>query len=293
MLQVRPATIADRDRVTQIALACDPEDWLPESFDQLLQDPKTGLMVAEAESGRMIGCFAYEWHDDRQQAYMMGMRIDPAEQGHGMGSAFCKAQIDALTAAGARRLTLLSEHQNLRAHRMVERNGFVKVAPWFTCHLPPGDLIDAVAAARGAAGADPETATAEAQTAVDPAAAELRQWWASKAAGQYAGLPDSGWIIFPLTEADFTGESLLYLGTEGALLWGRDGNEWIVRWASGSPQALRTLLVTFAHRAQEGGAELITLSLPGELEPLLQEVGLRLPEPWRAFLFVYTSQPLG
>lgn len=276
MLQVRPATIADRDRVIQIALACDPEDWLPESFGDLLTQSNSGLMVAE-EAGQMVGCFAYEWHPDRQQAYLMGMRIDPAVQGQGLGSAFCKAQIDALTAAGARRLTLLSERQNERAHRTVQRNGFVKTVPWFTSHLSPGALLEQLAVP-----GEPAVAA--------PTDGELLQWWANQALGQYAGLRDSGWIIFPLTEADFTADSLIHMGTEGALLWGRYGNEWIIRWASGSPQALRTLFTAFAHRAQEGGAELITISLPGDLEPLLQEAGLDLPEPWHAFLFVYTSQ---
>lgn len=295
MLQVRPATTADRDRVIQIALACDPEDWLPGNYEQLLNQPNSGLMVAEAE-GQMVGCFAYEWHPDRQQAYLMGMRIDPAVQGKGLGSAFCKAQIDALTAAGAHRLTLLSEHENERAHRTVERNGFVKTTAWFTSHLAPGALLEQLAPARESSteAVGTETvgrgpATTE-KPVLEPATDELRQWWANKAAGQCAGLPDSGWIIFPLTEAAFTGDLFMHDGTEGALLWGRYGNEWIIRWASGSPQALRRLLTAFAHRAQEGGAELITISLPGDLEPILQEAGLDLPEPWHAYLFVYTSQ---
>lgn len=275
MLQVRLATVADRDRVTQIALACDPEDWLPGSFDELLTYPNSGLLVAELD-GQMIGCFAFEWHPDREQAYLMGMRIDPAAQGQGLGSAFCKAQIDWLTAAGARRLTLLSERQNERAHRTVLRNGFARTASWVVYDLAVSDLRGAEVAAQ------------------TPATAALCQWWAEQAAGQYVGLPDSGWIIFPLTAADFTPERLLHLGTEGALLWGRDGDGgWIVRWASGSPGALRTLLATFAQMAAESGAEQVQLSLHGELEPLLQEAGLTLPEPWRAFLFVYTSQPLG
>lgn len=278
MLQVRPATAADRDRVTQIALACDPEDWLPASYDDLLREDRSGLIVAETD-GQIVGCFAYEWHPDREQAYLMGMRIDPAAQGQGLGSAFCKAQIDWLTGEGARLLTLLSEHQNERAHRTVQRNGFVKTTPWFTSHLPPGALLEQL------------TPIAEPRApGVTPASAELRQWWANRAAGQYAGMPDSGWIIFPLAAAEFTSDHFMHDGTEGALLWGRYGNEWIIRWASGSPQALRRLFTAFAHQAKEGGAELITISLPGDLEPILQESGLHLPEPWHAFLFVYTSQ---
>lgn len=272
MLHVRPATAADRDRVIEIALACEPEDWLPESFDSFLDQEASGLMVAEMD-GEMVGCFAYVWHPDRQQAYLMGMRIDPVAQGQGLGSAFCKAQIDWLTAAGARRLTLLSEHQNVRAHRMVERNGFVKTVPWLVYHL--GALPEGVV--------EPQ----------EPATAELRQWWANRASEEYIGRPESGWIIFRMDAAAFESEGFLHLGTQGALLWGRDGNEWIVRWASGTAQALRSLFAAFAQRAQAGGAEQITLSLPGSLEPLLQEAGLNLPEPWRAFLFVYTSQPLG
>lgn len=255
-------------------MACDPEDWVPESIDDFFQHDVKGMLVAELED-RVIGCFAYEWHPSRKQAYMMAMRIDPAVQGQGLGSAFCKAQIDWLTAAGAEAITLLSEHENLRAHRTVEKNGFVKRTPWLIAHAQVGDL------------------PADAVPTQAPASDELRQWWAGQAAGQYLSLPGSGWIIFPSTPADFAGELLLHLGTEGALLWGRDGGEWIVRWASGSPKALRTLLATFANLARAGGAEMVTISLPGHLEPILAEAGITLPEPWRAFLFVYTSQPNG
>jgi GNAT superfamily N-acetyltransferase len=288
VLQVRPATAADRDRVIQIALACDPEDWLPESFDDFLHEESMGLGVAEVE-GRIIGCFAYEWDPARRQAYLMGMRVDPAVQGQGLGSAFCKAQIDWLTGMGAERLTLLSEQRNERAHRTVERHGFVKTVPWLIYHLSVADLRSAALVA-----AEPFGLAAALQgEAPAPPTPELRQWWADRTAGAYAATPGSGWIIFPLSPADWGGDGLLCLGTEGALLWGRNEEEWFVRWASGSPGALRSLLATFAQLAQAGGAAQLTLSLPGQVEPLLQEAGLTLPEPWRAFLFVYTSQPHG
>lgn len=269
-MQVRPATLADRDRVIEIALACDPEDWLPENYEGVLQGANSGLLVAEQES-QVIGCFAYEWHPDRRQAYMMGMRIDPAVQGKGLGSAFCKAQIDWLVAAGAERLTLLSEASNERAHRMVQRNGFVNARPWQVIFLPLDFLADEPAA--------PQTD--------DPA---IRHWWGERAAGQYASLPDSAWIIYQLTAAEFATAPMLHLGAEGALLWGRDDQgEWVIRWLDGAPGALRTLLATFAQMARAGGAERIALSLPGELAPRLAEAGVELPDAWRAYLFVYTA----
>jgi hypothetical protein len=40
--------------------------------------------------------------------------------------------------------------------------------------------------------------------------------------------------------------------------------------------------------AQAEGAKLISISLPGHLEPLLVEASIILPDPWHAFLFVYT-----
>ncbi|MFZ5814238.1 MAG: GNAT family N-acetyltransferase [Bacillota bacterium] len=274
---MRRATPADKAEVVALSRAVSEHDFIPEIYDDLMNctEPE-GFFVAEQE-GRIIGCYCLEFHAP-EQAYFFGMRIHPGAQGKGIGSQFCRAQIEQALAAGAREIYLLSALDNLRAHRTVAKNGFVNRGPWVIYDsLTQLPALPEARRARWARPADRE------------AIERFRQARATGPLAEVIASRLTGWAVVTTSPAEWALESTALVegegGLEGLMLLTQTEDGLLLRWLDGSPGAAADLL-SFALRARaERGLEPFTISLPMAAEPLLAPLQLSDEQAFRAYVF--------
>lgn len=188
---MRRATPSDKEDVVALTRAISEHDFVADIYDWwMTATGPDGFYVAE-QDGRIIGCYCLEFPGPGQ-AYLYAMRIHPEVQGQGIGSRFCRLQVEQARAAGAEDIFLLSVLDNHRAHRTVEKNGFVNQGPWLVYaglkELPPQP---SVRAARPATPADlPDVARFRQETEGGPLAGMIAS-------------PDSAWAVRRMTGEDW------------------------------------------------------------------------------------------
>lgn len=273
--RIRRASPEDREPITAICRAFDPEDWVPEALDWLVgeQEPK-GLYVAEQE-GRVIGLY----HLDSPapgEAYFSAMRIDPAMQGQGLGSLFCRAQVEQARSLGLSTTYLLSLLDNLPAHRTVQKNGFANLGAWYVRgELPAVSFAPDLDRARPATPDDmAEVRAFLARLDQDP----LEQVIASRS---------HPYMVCSVRACDWVPENIVVVmgpeGLEGLMLLAVTSDDVIIRALEGRQETAAHLLAYASSQRGEGRSW--SLSLPARCEPLLAPLGLDPREAFRAYVF--------
>lgn len=271
---MRRATPADREAVVALSRAVNPDDFIAHVYDFWMGgDGPDGLYLAEQE-GRLVGCYALEFHGPGQ-AYFLAMRIHPEAQGKGIGSLFCRAQVEQALSVGAEDIYLFSVLDNQRAHRTVAKNGFVNRGAWLVY-----DAVKELPASLPTGGARWATA-ADAE-----AIARFRQERSDGALDGVIASPYTGWAIRTEEPGEWDlAQTALVEGADGlagVMLLRPSEEDLLVRWLDGSPAAVADLLGLAC--AQRGELPL-SLSLPLAREPLLAPLGLDPEAAFRAYVF--------
>jgi ribosomal protein S18 acetylase RimI-like enzyme len=100
------------------------EQRLP-MWHQILHDPEQTALVAEDETGRIVGwCTVAPSRDADADGELWGIYVRSEAWGSGVGSALLAAGIEALRASGYREVILWVLEDNPRARRFYEREGW-------------------------------------------------------------------------------------------------------------------------------------------------------------------------
>lgn len=265
MLTIRPATAADRDAVIALSRAISPDDYIPEVYDDWLQDPGGGGLFVVELDGRIVACYALEFPRPGQ-AYLEAMRVDPTVQGRGLGSKVCRLQVEQACAMGAQDICLLSALHNHPAHRIVEKNGFRKGDAWLVYDelkaLPPLPVGRARLARPGEVPRRADGVIASRQT---------------------------GWVVIRASDADWDqGETAVVSGPggiEGFMLFTPTDYALLIRRLEGAPEAAADLLGLAVREMRERSLPCLSISLPLAAEPLLAPLRLDPAQGFRAYVF--------
>jgi GNAT superfamily N-acetyltransferase len=277
---MRRATPADKAAVLALSHAVDPEDYIPYLYDDWMAaaEPE-GLYVAE-QDGRIIGCHAVEFPAPHE-AYFWAMRIHPEVQGKGIGSRYCQAQVAHAAAAGARSIYLLSVIDNVRAHRTVEKNGFVNRGAWLIYDELKG--LRVTGAAGAARPARPEDL---------PRLERYRRALPADGLSDVICAPSNPWTVMTMTPSDWsTGDLVVVDGAQdfaGVMLLRLTGTAVLIRRLEGTPEAARELLAYAVALAGRSDRLTLALSLPARSEPLLAPLELDPAQAFRAYVFHIT-----
>lgn len=299
---VRRATSDDRDAVVALCRDIDPHDWVPGAYSELIgMPPPQGLYLAVRDGG-LVGCY-YLMLSGPGEAYLSAMRISPSLQGQGLGSLFCRAQVEQARAVGAGTIYLLSETKNSRAHRTVERAGFERVGEWVIYH----DLAEIpMPAGRGwpaTAQRDPAPESPEADPAPTGTATTVRFAGPTDADAirrfvrERQRLPvhsvisaqNSGWAFHSLTDQEILPKhTVVALGPDGieaVMLRSFDEGWMLIRWLGGAADGVTDLLAWAAVELKQEQCQGADISLPAVDEAVLAPLGLDPALAFRAYVF--------
>jgi len=273
-LTMRRATPADKEAICAIATAIDPHDWLPNAFEWAvgLKEPD-GLFVGEME-GRVVACYVMDVPRPGE-GFLFGMRVDPAVQNAGVGSAFVPLQIEEARKQGIRNLFLTSAYLNFRAHHLVEKFGFHKrgeVVVW--PDITDVKLTGAPVKARPARPDDlPKIEPFRRLHMGDVAPSQFSAY-------TFVTLAEEDWALDGLWVVDGADGAL-----DGLMLTSRQPEYLVIRRLEGSLEAAEDLLRVAAAKLRSEGLKSMEIGLPTRCEVLLAPLGLDPRKPDRWFLF--------
>lgn len=118
----------------------DDGDYIPYVWDEWLADPQ-GVMIAGDLGGHMVALARINLHAPGQ-AWLEGMRVDPAYRGRGIGWRFLQYCLDYARQHGMRVARLATASGNTTVHHQAERAGMGRVgayAHWYAEPLSGGD----------------------------------------------------------------------------------------------------------------------------------------------------------
>ncbi|MHB1131458.1 MAG: GNAT family N-acetyltransferase [Chloroflexota bacterium] len=125
---VRPARAEDRAAVLAFCLnTFSWGDYIADVWDQWLTDPNGSLLVAEL-SGLPVGLEQVHFVAPGE-AWLQGLRVDPAVRGRGVANALFFAALDVARAAQARRARFFTAADNPITQHMAEGQGFRRLTP--------------------------------------------------------------------------------------------------------------------------------------------------------------------
>lgn len=119
-LEIRPARPEDRDAVlTFCAHTWDWGDYIEYVWDGWLEDPE-GLLLVATMDGKPVGIARIRMLN-LTDAWLEGMRVDPAYRHQGIATALFHAQLEEAMRRGATKAGLITESTNTAAIRLLER----------------------------------------------------------------------------------------------------------------------------------------------------------------------------
>lgn len=136
---VQPHEAAAAGHVVVAAFEAVPGSHMSGGYDTELADVESRLGVSEVlvavDDGVVVGCvtFVPDWRSRLAEHALEGecqirmMAVDPACQGRGIGQRLMDAVQERAVALGCRAIFLHSTLQMTAAHRLYQRNGFVRV----------------------------------------------------------------------------------------------------------------------------------------------------------------------
>ncbi len=128
-LVVRPARAEDRDAVFAFSSTTfDGEDYIPYVWDDWLgADPERSALLVAVWNEQPVGVIHWRLLSD-EEAWIEGIRVDPAERRRGVGRAMLSRALAGADAHGAQVARLMTSEQNVASQQLVGRFGFVRVA---------------------------------------------------------------------------------------------------------------------------------------------------------------------
>jgi N-acetylglutamate synthase-like GNAT family acetyltransferase len=135
----RRASPADKAAVLSLSAKIE-QDYLMYTFDDWVVACPGGFYLAET-AGELAAVCSIAFTASGE-AFLRAMRVDPARQGGGMGTAFTIFQFEEAVRQGATVVRLMTSRENRRVHRMMDRLGWTKAADWVVLEemkWPEGD----------------------------------------------------------------------------------------------------------------------------------------------------------
>lgn len=134
-IEIRPATPADLDEVTDLLAAQLAEHDIPIAradlefaADGILRVPERGFVLLALRDGGAAGvaCVSYSWTVERggMVAWLDELYVVPALREHGIGNALLAEAIVTAGKAGCRTVELEVETSHARAEHLYRRHGF-------------------------------------------------------------------------------------------------------------------------------------------------------------------------
>ena len=128
-LEVRPAREEDREAVLAFCRQTwDWGDYIDRVWDEWLH-AENGLLLVATIDGQPVGVANVRMLN-AQEAWMEGMRVDPAFREQGIASALFDAQIAEARRRGASSARLITEASNNAAVRLIERSSMRRVSAY-------------------------------------------------------------------------------------------------------------------------------------------------------------------
>lgn len=146
-MEIRPATPADIPALCQLLdqLFAQEAEFSPERTAQqrglaaIIGDPAVGTILVAVAAGRIVAMvnllYTVSTALGERVALLEDMVVDGDARGAGTGSALLEHAIAHARASGCRRITLLTDADNLAAQRFYHRHGFGR-SPMIALRLP-------------------------------------------------------------------------------------------------------------------------------------------------------------
>jgi ribosomal-protein-alanine N-acetyltransferase len=147
--RIRPAAVADAERLLPIERRCFSDPWSVAAFEEILQSPLGLGRVAERGEeikGYLIARVV------AGEGEILNLAVAPEARRKGLGGLLLEAGIDALASAGAREIFLEVREQNVAAQQLYQRRGFRPVGLRARYYRNPVEdaIVLRLALARGA-----------------------------------------------------------------------------------------------------------------------------------------------
>jgi ribosomal protein S18 acetylase RimI-like enzyme len=265
-LAVRGARPDDRDAVLAFcAQTWDDGDYIAEVWDGWLGDERGALLVGTLDGTPVALAHVHMVSED--EAWLEGMRVDPAYRRHGFGRQMTSRALVAARELGASATRLLTSSDNVASQRLYARFGFVEVAELVRFRAPalaPEEVADI-----------PRLAI--------PGEQDFERIWTwleqSNLAPLNGGLEVTDWHAEALTEPLLRGYlaagQVLLLEEWGSIAalavalpeqWGAEAPRFLeVRYIDGLADAIDRLAYALRHRAAELDCATVELWLPDVL----------------------------
>lgn len=137
-MQIEPATLADLSALCELLdhLFVQEAEFSPDRVAQerglrmIIEDPAVGTILVARQAGQVIGMvnllFLVSTALGERVVLLEDMVTDPVLRGSGVGSRLLKAAVHFAEEQGYRRITLLTDADNLQAQRFYRGHGFKK-----------------------------------------------------------------------------------------------------------------------------------------------------------------------
>jgi len=133
--EIRPARPEDRDAVLAFtASTWEWGDYISYVWDEWLHDP-SGLLLVATVDGQSVG-MAHLRMLNATDAWLEGIRVDPAHRHHGIATALDNALLVEAMRRGATNVRLITESTNIASIHMIEHS-FNRVGAFAPYKAPP------------------------------------------------------------------------------------------------------------------------------------------------------------
>ena len=133
-LRLRRAAATDREAVRRLCDRLDPNDYLPQAWDEWLAGPDNELLLAHSGEA-LVGC-VFAAPVAPGQVFSQGLRVDPEERRLGVGTLLMQEQRPRLAARGIEIARGVTGARNRRARAFFKKIGWKEVGTFCRRRLP-------------------------------------------------------------------------------------------------------------------------------------------------------------